>query len=196
MKLDLNCHVEYFDSFLKITESVELYNHLLTYTQLTNKFTLALTNGENYQENYGKMMFLDKNLFEENRFPESLWGPNHIWSDKMALVRDRIKAFTGHQFETCVCIYYPDGSSGVDYHSDPVAFGDTTNIVSISVGAERIFNLREKQTGKVHETLLKNGSLLLMGEGCQDNYEHALPLDPNCKKPRINLTFRKYGFDH
>ena len=196
MKLDLNCNVEYFDSFLKISEFIELYNDLLTYNKLTGKFTLALANGERYQENYGKMMFIDRNLFEENRFPESIWGPNQIWSDKMSLIKDQIESCTGHKFETCVCIYYPDGNTGVDYHSDPVAFGDTTNIASVSIGEERIFHLREKRTKKVHEILLKNGSLLIMGEGCQDRYEHALPLDSNCKKPRINLTFRKYGFNN
>lgn len=194
MKLDLNCKVEYFDSFLKISESIELYNYLLTYNKLMSKFTLTLANGEQYQENYGKMMFIDRNLFDEKRFPESIWGPNQIWSDKMAFVKDRVENFTGHKFETCVCIYYPDGNTGVDYHSDQVAFGDTTNIASISISEERKFYLREKRTKKVHEILLKNGSLLMMGEGCQDLYEHALPLDSNCKKPRINLTFRKYGF--
>ena len=25
-------------------------------------------------------------------------------------------------------------------------------------------------------------------------YEHALPLNPEYKQPRINLTFRKFGF--
>ncbi|GGK52222.1 MULTISPECIES: alpha-ketoglutarate-dependent dioxygenase AlkB [Flavobacteriaceae] len=194
MKLDLNCKAEYFDSFMNISESIELYNELLTYNKLTSKFTLEMANGERYQENYGKMMFIDRNLIQEKRFPESIWGPNQIWSDKMTLVKDRIESFTGHKFETCVCIYYPDGNTGIDYHSDQVAFGDTTNIASVSIGEERIFHLREKRTKKVHEILLKNGSLLIMGEGCQDRYEHALPLDLNCKKPRINLTFRKYGF--
>ncbi|WP_034059379.1 alpha-ketoglutarate-dependent dioxygenase AlkB [Lacinutrix jangbogonensis] len=196
MKLDLNCSAEYFDSFLTISESMELYNDLLTFSKLTSKFTMDLSNGEQYQENYGKMMFIDRNLFEENRFPKSIWGASKIWSDKMILVKNRIESCTGHKFETCVCIYYPDGNTGVDYHSDAVAFGDTTHIASVSIGEERIFHLRENKTRKVHETRLKNGSLLIMGEGCQDRYEHALPLDSNCKKPRINLTFRKYGFDN
>ncbi len=182
--------------FLKTPEALELFHELLTYHKLTSKFTLTLANGEQYQENYGKMMFIEGHLFEENRFPESIWGPNQIWSDKMTLVKDRIERDTGHTFETCVCIYYPDGNSGVDYHSDAPAFGDTTHIASISMGAERIFHLREKQNKKVNEMVLKNGSLLLMGEGCQDRYEHALPLDSNCKSPRINLTFRKYGFNN
>jgi alkylated DNA repair dioxygenase AlkB len=140
------------------------------------------------------MMFIDGNLFEEKKFPASIWGPNQIWSDKMTLVKDRVEDYTGHKFETCVCIYYPDGNSGIDYHSDAAAFGDTSIIASVSIGEERVFRLRERETMTVHELLLESGSLLIMGEGCQDRFEHALPLDSNYKKARINLTFRKYGF--
>lgn len=41
---------------------------------------------------------------------------------------------------------------------------------------------------------LPNGSLLLMGDGCQERYEHSLPLDPGCTAPRINLTFRPFDW--
>ncbi|MCH2490888.1 MAG: alpha-ketoglutarate-dependent dioxygenase AlkB [Flavobacteriales bacterium] len=67
-------------------------------------------------------------------------------------------------------------------------------IASVSLGQERLFNLREKATQKEHELLLHQGSLLNMGEGCQELYEHALPLNPEYKQPQINLTFRKFGF--
>jgi len=194
MNLDLNCNVEYVGSFMKKQESIELYNDLLTYKKLTNKFTLTLANGERYQENYGKMMFIDKDLYEEKRLPASIWGPNQIWSDKITLLKDRIESYSGHQFQTCVCIYYPDGNTGVDYHSDYPAFGDTSFIASVSIGEERRFHLREKQSRQVEELVLESGSLLIMGEGCQDRYQHSLPLDSNCKNGRINLTFRKYGF--
>lgn len=74
-----------------------------------------------------------------------------------------------------------------------MAYGDTSTIPSLSLGEERKFCLREKQTLKVAEVLLKNGSLLIMGKDCQEKYEHALPIDSNYKKGRINITFRKYG---
>ena len=113
----------------------------------------------------------------------------------MAFLKKSIEKHTGIKFETCVCIFYPNGNSGVDFHSDYIAFGDTTIIPSLSIGEERIFLLREKETGKVNELKLENGSLLVMGEYCQERYEHALPLNSDYKKPRINLTFRKYGFN-
>ena len=98
MKLDLNCKVEYFKSFLKIPEANDLYNELLTYNELTSQFAMVLANGERFQESYGKMMFIDRNLFEEKRFPKSIWGHSQVWSDKMNIVRDRIECNTGHRF--------------------------------------------------------------------------------------------------
>lgn len=194
MKLDLNCTVYYLDSFLSISEAEVLYNELVTYKKLTNKFTMTLANGELFQENFGKMMFIDEDLFVANKFPSSIWGSSIIWSNTMRTLKDKIKNTFGFTFETCVCIYYPDGNTGVDYHADLVAFGDTTNIASISLGAERTFLLKENKSKKVTEIVLKNGSLLMMGENCQNNYQHSLPLIASCKKPRINLTFRKYGY--
>ncbi len=86
----------------------------------------------------------------------------------MYTIKERVENVVGHQFQTCVCVYYPDGNSGVDYHSDSVAYGDTNVIASVSLGQERLFNLREKATQKEHELLLHQGSLLIMGEGCQE----------------------------
>ena len=194
MKLELNSSVEYVRSFLSKTECDALYDHLTTHSELTTMLVIETATGETFQNNYGKMMFIDKKLNDENKFPESIWGPTKIWSEEMKMVKDRVESYTGHQFKTCVCIYYPDGNSGVAYHSDLVAFGDTTLIPSLSLGDERIFKLREKETLLEHEILLNNGSLIIMGEHCQDRYEHSLPENSKYKDPRINLTFRKYGF--
>ncbi|SEC42016.1 2OG-Fe(II) oxygenase superfamily protein [Tenacibaculum sp. MAR_2009_124] len=195
MILDLNCEIKYKEVFLSEEESDTIYKELSEIKEFTKPFSMILFNGERYQENYGKHMFMDIELFKENKLPSEIWGPSKPWTERLLVIKDRIEEETGHQFQVCVCIYYPDGNSGVDYHSDQVAFGDTSHIVSISLGEERVFHLREKLTQKVHEVVLKKGSLLLMGEHCQERYEHALPLDLNYKQPRINLTFRKFGFD-
>ena len=42
--------------------------------------------------------------------------------------------------------------------------------------------------------LLEHGSLLVMKKDCQEYYEHSLPENPEYLNPRVNLTFRKYGF--
>ena len=82
------------------------------------------------------------------------------------------------------------------YHSDPSAYGNTDCIASVSLGAEREFLLRDQENpDETYSYLLENGSLIIMGEHCQEHYEHAVPPDPTCHAPRINLTFRKFGWD-
>lgn len=69
----------------------------------------------------------------------------------------------------------------IDFHSDFVAFGDTSIIPSISLGEEREFIFREIESGNKFVTPLAHVSL---------------PINPDYKNERINLTFRKYGFSN
>jgi len=195
MKLPLNCSVEYHPSFLLLSEATKLQQYFGQLKRLTTTHRIETVIGEVFHQENGKLMFITKELYEANALPESQWGPTMIWSEEMELIRERIIKFTGHHFDVCVCIYYEDGNSGVGYHSDFVAFGNTSIIPSLSLGEERIFQLRENLTNKEHEIVLENGSLLIMGAHCQERYEHGLPLNPEYKNPRFNLTFRKYGFD-
>ncbi len=139
-------------------------------------------------------MFIDQVLYEVNVFPEEQWGKTAVWPDNLFKIKQRVEALTKKPFQVCVCIYYPNGNNRVSYHSDYSAFGDTTTIPSISIGEERAFLLREKSSQIEHEIFLEEGSLLIMGEHCQERYEHSLPIRPKYKNGRINLTFRQYGF--
>ena len=191
MKLPLNCEANYYESFLSSEEAQILFIKLNQLIQKTT-FTPQTINGKSYHVNFGKIMFVDQELI--NNFPEEHWGPTSVWFKELRKVKDKIQQLTGHTFQTCVMIYYPDGNSGIDFHSDYVAFGDTSIIPSISLGEERLFTFREKANGNEFSTLLANGSLIIMGEHCQENYEHSLPTNSKYKNARINLTFRKYGF--
>lgn len=195
MKLPLNCKVEYFKDFLCLKEANDLFREL---NNLLKNISYSPTteNGKIYDVNFKKVMFIDQNLLDEMRFPEEHWGPTKHWTDTLKILKEKIERFTNSKFEVCVLIYYPDGNSGVDFHSDYVAFGDTSIIPSISLGEEREFKLREKESGDETAITLKNGSLIVMGEHCQDRYEHSLPTNSIYKNPRINLTFRKYGFNN
>ena len=86
---------------------------------------------------------------------------------------------------------------------------DDITIGSVSLGAERWFELRPKpgkwcqppeapgatptivRPGrKRHRIRLKSGSLLVMAGATQRHWQHALPADSACDSVRINLTFR------
>lgn len=194
MRLELNCTVEYYPNFLSEIEADDLFVNLMTCSKLTKMHEMTTLTGERVKYDFGKTMFINHDLFDQKVFPESIWGSSMLWPKEMTLVRERVEKITSQKFEICVCIFYPDGKSGVEYHSDFVAFGDTSLIPSLSLGEERAFKLREKLTLKEHNMVLEKGSLLIMGDHCQELYEHSLPVNPVYKLPRINLTFRKYGF--
>ena len=194
MKLPLNCDVEYLKDFLPKEESKLLYQELINKFKIDTLKTKINLNGETTLSDYGKIMFIDKELYEANKFPEVAWGVTSIWSDSLINIKNRVEDIVNKKFNVCVCIYYPDGNSGIDFHSDMIAFGDTNIIPSLSIGEEREFHLRENESFNIHKLNLEEGSLLIMGEGCQEDYEHSLPINPKYKKGRINLTFRPYGF--
>ncbi|WP_298427844.1 alpha-ketoglutarate-dependent dioxygenase AlkB [uncultured Kordia sp.] len=194
IKLPLNCSAEYVEEFLSKEESESLYTQLISEYKIAKQSMKITVDNNVIDTDICKIMFLDKDLYDKNKFPEQVWGKTAIWSNELKKVKQKVEAFTDINFSVCVCIYYSDGTSGVTYHSDHSAFGDTTIIPSISIGEERMFYLREKESQKVHDILLKEGSMLIMGENCQERYEHSLPINPSYKKGRINLTFRQYGF--
>jgi len=194
MKLPINCEVDYFRGFLDLEDAKGLYLELSELVKELN-YIPQIESGTSFEVNFKKIMFLDQDLIGKNIFPEEQWGPTRIWTNKLKNLKVKIESFTKQQFQVCVLIFYPDGSAGVDYHSDFMAFGDTTIIPSISLGEERVFKFRNKENGNELSTLLEDGSLIIMGKHCQNRYEHSLPIDFKYKNPRINLTFRKYGFD-
>lgn len=193
MRLPLNGEVAYFKDFLQPSLANQLFDELIDLVKKLN-YRPQTENGDTYNVNFGKVMFVDQNLLDENRFAEAHWGPTQPWTDTLKIIKDRIESHENQKFQVCVLIYYPDGNSGVGFHSDYQAFGDTSIIPSISLGEEREFIFREKESGNKLVTTLENGSLITMGKYCQERYEHSLPINPEYKNQRINLTFRKYGF--
>jgi alkylated DNA repair dioxygenase AlkB len=193
MKLPLNCEVEYISDFLDSSNANALFVELRELIKKVN-YSPETIDGRKYLVSFEKVMFLDDQLLSENTFPEKQWGPTRAWTKKLYTLKEKIETLCNQKFAVCVLIYYPDGNSGVDFHSDFSAFGDTSIIPSVSLGEEREFKLREKSTGVEVSQTLENGSLIIMGKHCQDRYEHSLIVDPKYKNPRINLTFRKHGY--
>ncbi|MEO1628577.1 MAG: alpha-ketoglutarate-dependent dioxygenase AlkB, partial [Bacteroidota bacterium] len=75
-------------------------------------------------------------------------------------------------------------------------YGHTDCIASISLGAERQFSFRRMDdVSEQCNLVLQNGSLLVMGQHCQQRYQHAILPQSDCQQPRINLTFRKFDYN-
>lgn len=192
MRIPLNCTLDYYQHFLTPVEAEALFQEFESDYSIGNCPIVSEVNGKEFRTEFGKITVMDQALYDKNAFPSSIYGMTMPWPSSLKDIKGRIEVLTARKFQFCVCIYYPDGNSGVDFHSDPPAFGDTAVIPSLSLGEERNFLLKEKASEAIHEMVLASGSLLIMGEHCQERYEHCLPVDPIYKKPRINMTFRQY----
>ena len=191
--LPVDCEAFYCADFLGRTEAESLFNEIVSSFDVTNKI-VKMADGSERITALGTYLFADAELTSFETLPE-VWGGRSAWTESLANVRDRITQKTGIQFQVARCVYYQDGTESMAFHRDLPAYGDTSAIASLSLGAEREFTLRHNSHPAQNLTLsLAPGSLLFMGAGCQEKYEHGLLKDPHCRQERLNLTFRKYGW--
>jgi len=89
--------------------------------------------------------------------------------------------------------WYNNGKEYIGWHSDDEKqIKKCTPIISITFGAERDFQIREKKNKKNKISIkLQNNSYLIMGGDFQDEFQHQLPRRLKCKEKRINITFRE-----
>jgi len=115
------------------------------------------------------------------------------WHETVKTIHDRVADLNGSTFNSVLINYYRNGQDSVAWHADDeIELGDTPVIASVSLGAERIFELKQKhQTpAKKIKLLLRHGSLLIMGGTMQQHWLHQLPKEKGLLEARINLTFR------
>ncbi len=112
--------------------------------------------------------------------------------DWLAQLQKQVEEACGTPFNRCLANYYRDGNDSVDWHSDDEAvLGEAPVIASLSLGAERVFNLRHRQTKQRFDLALPHGSLLMMGAGMQRFWQHRIAKVKGLQAPRINFTFRR-----
>lgn len=108
----------------------------------------------------------------------------------------RVESLTGQPYDYILFHLYVDGKSTIGWHNDKEAFG--TAVTSLSFGATRKFRFRKigRTTGYEHQLTLRNGDLLVMKPGCQEQWEHTVPVELAVKDPRINITFRQISSEN
>lgn len=99
----------------------------------------------------------------------------------------------GFEFNSVLLNRYRTGKEYMGWHRDnEMSLGKNPDIASLSLGAERNFDIRNRKNHCEKQRLrLAHGSLLLMQGETQSHYEHALPKMLKVNSTRINLTFRK-----
>ena len=113
------------------------------------------------------------------------------WTTELLELKKIAEELTGEKFNSCLLNLYHNGDEGMSWHSDAEKeLKKNGAIGSLSLGAERKFTFKHKETKETISLILENGSLLVMKGTTQTSWLHRLPPTKLISKPRINLTFR------
>lgn len=106
-------------------------------------------------------------------------------------LKQLVELKTRETYNSCLCNLYHNGTETMGWHSDAEKdLKEHGAIASLSIGAERKFAFKHKETKNTCEFVLEHGSLLVMSGKTQEYWLHRLPPTKKIKEPRINLTFR------
>lgn len=194
IKLPLEgAQVYYYKSIIE-KEKADEYLNLFTNTFDLTRRKVTFKN-DNNESKTGKLnratcAFGDKSV---EKYP-SIWGDDlklSEWTPEMLEIKKKVEEITKHNYNICLCNYYSTSNRTIGWHADREELGDTQSIASISFGGKRTFEFRKKgEIEPCYSIVLESGSLLWMGPGTQENYEHQV--SKGGEDERINLTFRKF----
>ena len=178
---------------------VVYYKNLLT-SQEANRYFDCLLNTIEWKNDqafiYGKLIITKRKVawYGDTDF-EYTYSKNTKralpWTKELVELKQMIEDKTGEKFNSCLLNLYHNGDEGMSWHSDAEKeLKKNGAIGSLSLGAERKFTFKHKETKEMISLILENGSLLVMKGTTQSSWLHRLPPTKLISTPRINLTFR------
>ncbi|CAB4865632.1 unannotated protein [freshwater metagenome] len=115
----------------------------------------------------------------------------HAFTPLLLELKKRVEVIAGAQFNSVLLNLYHTGADSNGWHADDeFEFGIDPIIASLSLGATRRFDLRNRETKETIKTNLASGDLVVMSGECQREWIHQVPKQLKVLEPRINLTFR------
>jgi alkylated DNA repair dioxygenase AlkB len=114
------------------------------------------------------------------------------WNLLLQKIKFHVESVAGINFTTVLLNYYRDGQDSNGWHSDnEKELGLNPTIASVSLGSERLFQLKHNTEPSLRQNiLLEHGSLLIMKGTTQHFWKHQIPKTNKPVGGRINLTFR------
>jgi alkylated DNA repair dioxygenase AlkB len=110
---------------------------------------------------------------------------------RLDAIRRRVEEVTGRAFNSVLANLYRDGDDSVGWHRDSdYAHAGQPDIASVSFGATRRFEVRDR-TGRARAAEdLVSGTVLVMTGDAVARWWHRVPKTSGPVGPRVNLTFR------
>lgn len=114
------------------------------------------------------------------------------FSKELLDIKSKVEAIAQTTFTTCLLNLYRDGKDSNGWHADnEKELGVNPIIASVTLGQERIFNLKHRTNKNLKsKILLEHGSLLVMQGKTQHHWLHQIAKTAKPIGERINLTFR------
>src|SRR5690606_1080294 len=113
------------------------------------------------------------------------------WTEDLLVLKAMVEKECGETDNSCLLNLYHNGQEGIAWHSDGEKdLKRDGAIASLSLGAQRRFSFKNRESGEKVNLILEHGSLLVMKGPTQRYWLHRLPPTKQLKAPRINLTFR------
>lgn len=178
---------EYYPNFFSKEKADDLFNILYKNTPWQQD-TITLY-GKNHLQ--PRLTALYGNQGKPYKYSNIIMNP-HPWNSTFMHIKELVEETANHNFTTVLLNLYRNEKDSNGWHADnEKELGRNPIIASISLGEERVFQLKHNSIKGVKKNLiLKHGSLILMKEGSQIYYKHQIPKASTSKNARINLTFR------
>ena len=139
-----------------------------------------------WTQSYGRRYWYSGMMHEAEPVPELL-KPMLAWANALPCSIE-------HGFDQVLVNWYEDGAHYIGPHSDNEAQLRTSSpIVSVSLGAERVFRVRDKADKKiVLDVAVKDRTYVVMGGMMQQRFTHEVTKTRKECGRRINVTFRMF----
>jgi alkylated DNA repair dioxygenase AlkB len=185
--------VYYDDRFLPPEEATQLFNTLLSkcaWERHRASFGHTVPRDEVYYGEPGT-----RYTYSRREYKPLPWIPELLSLKARVEEATPVSAYANLSvprtgYNAVLCNLYRDGNDSVGLHADAEPEMGPV-IASVSLGAERLFRLKEKGGTVAFSEQLPHGSLLIMAGKTQKNLKHEVPKEPGVTQPRINLTFRR-----
>mgnify|MGYP001500530371 CR=1 FL=1 len=204
MSLLKNAYVNYIDKFLdddKLDKYFKIFNE---------SFDWKYNDYNGSRLNRQTVVFADDSIIKDKNNIPPIWGDDvkiYPWTNELLEIKtkteEKVKELTGIDWKYNIALgnRYTKGKDFISFHSDREELGSTKSIASISLGIPRTFHYVSNDMTEKISLKLNNGSLLFMGENCQENYKHGMKKEKlvnladetilnKYNNTRINLTFR------
>ena len=176
----------YYGPVFSATESRDYYEKLLN--EIPWKNDEAIVFGKHYITKRKVAWFGDSAY----RYTYSgVTKQAYLWTPALLALKKRVEEISGARYNSCLLNLYHNGLEGMSWHSDAEkTLLEDGAIASLTFGAVRKFSFKHKKTKHRIDTILENGSLLVMKGTTQKHWHHQLPVTKKIQTPRMNLTFR------